>query len=78
MLGTLEFVIDESGYKIYLSIHRHGPRNSIHRLYEKMRARHEMLNNRLKYFNVLKAAFCHDVGLQETSSISYKSHIFIA
>eukprot|EP00171_Calliarthron_tuberculosum_P012010 IDg12010t1 len=41
MLGPLEFVIGDSGYKDDRCIQPPGPIHPLHRLYGKLRARHE-------------------------------------
>ena len=58
-----EFVIADNGYTYEQCIQPPGNLHPHHKVLAKIRARHEILNKRLKQFRVLKLNFRHDLSL---------------
>ena len=58
-----EFVIADNGYGDERCIQPPGNRDPHHNLLAAIRARHEILNKRLKQFGVLNLKFRHDLSL---------------
>lgn len=53
ILGNHEFVIPDRGYPDSRCLQPPGQHHGKHRIYQKVRTRHEVVNKRLKHFNVI-------------------------
>lgn len=62
-LQSGEFVIGDSGYTDTRCFPHPGPAHPLSEKLSLTRARHEMVNKRLKKFNVLSHRFCHNLEM---------------